>query len=130
MDFLSQKQIFQFKNKRDQKRSLQITKEKDLSTPKIKEIEKIYLNQKKDLSNLKKYYGHDGTEYREIRDVKNLFDLLVDEGYYKPILINDAFNSNYIEHVSKREKDKTLSIKEYLNMIKPYLVDVINNHKR
>ena len=56
-------------------------KKKNLSTPKIKEIEKIYLNQKKDLSNLKKYYGHDGTEYREIRDVKNLFDLLVDEGY-------------------------------------------------
>ena len=27
-----------------------------------------------------------------------------------------------------RYKDKTLSIKEYLNMIRPYLRDIINDH--
>ena len=27
------------------------------------------------------------------------------------------------------KRDKILLIKEYLNMIKPYLVDIINNHK-
>ena len=30
---------------------------------------------------------------------------------------------------SRGDKDKTLSIKEYLNMIKPYLSNKINNHK-
>ena len=54
---------------------------------------------------------------------------LFDEDYYKPIITNDAFNSNYIQYESKREKDKTSSIKEYLSMIRPYLVDTINDHK-
>ena len=30
---------------------------------------------------------------------------------------------------SRGDKDKTLSIKEYLNMIKPYLRNIINDHK-
>ena len=30
---------------------------------------------------------------------------------------------------SRGDKDKTLSIKEYLNMIKPYLRNIINYHK-
>ena len=40
---------------------------------------------------------------------------------------NDAYNSNYIEYESKGDKNKTLSIKEYLNMIRPYLRDIIND---
>ena len=38
------------------------------------------------------------------------------------------FNSNYIEYESKGDKNKTLSIKKYLNMIRPYLRDIINDH--
>ena len=49
--------------------------------------------------------------------------------YYKPIKTNDAFNSNYIEYESKGDKNKTLSVKEYLNMIRSYLRDIINDHK-
>ena len=30
---------------------------------------------------------------------------------------------------SRGDKDKTLSIKEYLSMIKPYLRNIINDHK-
>ena len=74
----------------------------------------------KSLSKLKKYYDYDDIEYRGIRDVKNLFDLSIDEDYYKPIKTNDAFNSNYIEYESKGDKNKTLSIKEYLIMIRAY----------
>ena len=44
-------------------------------------------------------------------------------------MINDAFNSNYIEYESKGDNDKTLSIKEYFDIIRPYLSDIINNHK-
>ena len=40
---------------------------------------------------------------------------------------NDAYNSNYIEYESKGDENKTLSIKEYLNMIRPYLRDIIND---
>ena len=84
---------------------------------------------KKNLSKLKKYHYYDDIEYRRIRDVKNLVDLSIDEYYYKPIKTNDAFYSKYIEYESKGDKDKTLSIKEYLNMIRLYLIVIINDHK-
>ena len=38
-------------------------------------------------------------------------------------------DSNYIEYESKGYKNKTLSIKEHLCMIRPYLRDKINYHQ-
>ena len=58
-----------------------------------------------------------------------MFDLSIDEDYYKPIIARGAFNDSYIQYESKGDKGKNLSIKEYLNMIKPYLDDIINDHK-
>ena len=53
----------------------------------------------------------------------------IDEDYYKPIITNGAFNNNYIQYESKGNKDKILTISEYLDMIRPYLSDIIKNHK-
>ena len=53
----------------------------------------------------------------------------VDEDHYKPVIAKGAFNSSCIQYESKGDKGKNLSIKEYLNMIKPYLSDIINDHK-
>ena len=53
----------------------------------------------------------------------------IDEDYYKPIIVRGAFNDNYIQYEIKGDKGKNLSIKKYLNTIKPYLSDIINNHK-
>ena len=72
---------------------------------------------------------NDDIKYKGIRDVRNLFDLSIDKDYYKPIRTNDAFNNNYIEYESIGDKDKTLTIKEYLDMIRPYLSNIINDHK-
>ena len=52
-----------------------------------------------------------------------------EEDYYEPVKISSAFNNNYIEYKSNGRKDKTLSIKEYLDIIKQYLSDIINEHK-
>ena len=48
---------------------------------------------------------------------------------YKPIETYETFDNSYVEYQSEGNKDKILSIKEYLNMIRPYLSDIINNHK-
>ena len=53
----------------------------------------------------------------------------IDEDYYKPIISNGAFNNNYIQYESKGSKDKILTPSEYLDMIRPYLSDIINDHK-
>ena len=94
---------------------------KNLSTQKIKEIEKS-------LSKPKKYYYYDDAEYIGIRDVGNLFSQSTDEDYYKPVKTKSAFNGNYIEYESNGDKDKNLSAKEYLNIIRPYLSNIINDH--
>ena len=41
------------------------------------------------------------------------------------IRTSSAFNSNYIEYESKGGKDKVLSTKESLIVIRPYLSDII-----
>ena len=46
-----------------------------------------------------------------------------------PIIVNTAFNNNYIQYESKGDKDKILTVSEDLNVIRPYLVDMINDHK-
>ena len=40
---------------------------------------------------------------------------------YKAVRIGNAFSSNYIEYKSNGNKDIALSIKDYLDEIKPYL---------
>ena len=42
---------------------------------------------------------------------------LEEEDYYEPVRTCDAFNNNYTEYESNRDKDKNLSVKEYLDMI-------------
>ena len=100
-----------------------------IENKKIEEIEKNLLKLEKSLSRLKKYHDYDDIKYRGIRDVRNLFNLLIDEDCYKPVRTNSGFNGNYIEYECKEDKNKTLSIKGYLNMIKQYLRDIINDHK-
>ena len=53
----------------------------------------------------------------------------IDEDYYKLITTKGAFNNNYIQYESKGNKDKILTSNEYLDMIRPYLSDIINDHK-
>ena len=64
-----------------------------------------------------------------IRDIENLFGKVDEEDYYKPILVKSAFKSNYKIYESRGDKDKKLSVKQYLFKIIPYLSDMINDRK-
>ena len=73
----------------------------------------------------------DDDEYREIGSIKILFKEL-DKDYYKPITIDSDFaerNDNYIEYTSNADIFQNLSPKEYLNVIRPYLRNLIDEHK-
>ena len=74
-----------------------------------------------------KYYHDDDFEFRGIRNIQDLFKLPIDEDYYKPILVKNGYNSNYIQYESKG--DKILTVKEYLNLIEQYLANMINDYK-
>ena len=73
----------------------------------------------------------DDDEYRKIGSVRRFFKEL-NRDYYKPRVINRGFSgevNNYIKFISEGDKDEKLSLREYLNMIKPYLRDLISRHK-
>ena len=92
----------------------EIENEKNLSESKIKEIEKNLTELEENLSKTKNYYDYDDSEYRGIRNVRDIFDLSIDEDYYKPIIAKSSFDGNYIQYESKGEKGKNLSIKNTL----------------
>ena len=74
-------------------------------------------------------YGRDDFDYYGIKDIENLFDEVSEEDYYKPILLKSSFKGNYKYYESRGDKEKRLSVKQYLNKITPYLYDLINDHR-
>ena len=116
------------KIKEIRKNLYEIENEKNLSKSNIKKIERNLTELEENLSKTKKYYDYDDIEYSRTRNVRDFFDLSIDEDYYKPIIARVAFNGCYIQYESKGDKGKNVSIKEYLNIIKPYLSDIRNDH--
>ena len=121
-----------------------------LSASEIKEVGKN-LNELKKSLRFKKFHGDidsvdyddldnyddnydfadDDDEYRKIGSIRRLFKGF-DRDYYKPIRTEDGFagrTNNYIEYTSRGDRYKNLSLEKYLNMIRPYLRDLINDHK-
>ena len=70
-------------------------------------------------------------EDKIFRDLHKIFRFLLDPGkdHCKPVKTVNAFNNNYIRYESIGDKEKNLSIKEYIDIIRPYLSNIINNHK-
>ena len=77
------------------------------------------------------YVDYDDDKYIKIGTIRRLFKGF-DRDYYKPIITDRGFGgreNNYIKYRSKRNEYKNLSPKKYLNLIRPYLRDLINEHK-
>ena len=68
-------------------------------------------------------------EGRISRNIKNLLEQEKEE-YYKPVGVANFYSKTYIEYVSNGYKNKALSITKYLDEIKPYLKNIINNLKK
>ena len=64
--------------------------------------------------------------YRIIRDTKTPF-VQEKEDYYKPKRENNFWNNNHIEHENNGDKNRDLSLDEYLHKTKPCLRDMIIN---
>ena len=79
----------------------------------------------KDLFNnkLDKKINNNNTNDDFIENIRNLFSILD----YEPVLIKSGFDNNYLEYMSNG--NNSLSFNEYLELIKPYLYDLINVYK-
>ena len=81
-----------------------------------KEIEKNLFELEECLCKHEKYYDYDDIEYKETRDVRNLFNLSTKEDYYKPIRIISVFDKKIvISHMKvKGIKTKFYQLKNIL----------------
>ena len=72
------------------------------------------------------YYDYDDVEYRGIRVIGNILYRVahnkIDKDHSKAKKTKSAFNNKYIEYESKGVKKKNVSPKEYLNIIRSYLI--------
>ena len=76
-----------------------------------------------------KHSDHDELDYFGIRKLENLFGDTDNDDYYKQVLVESYFEKNYKQYESRGDKDKKLSVKQYLYMIMPYLSDLINEQR-
>ena len=93
------------KIKEIRKNLYEIESENNSSESKIKEIERNLTELEENLFKTKKYYDYNDIGYRGTRNVRDLFDLSINEVCYKPIIATSA-NSNshddgYIQYESK-----------------------------
>ena len=72
---------------------------------------------------LDKKINNNNTNYDFIENIRDLFSIL----HYEPVLIKSGFDNNYLEYMGSG--DNSLSFNEYLELIKPYLYDLINAYK-
>ena len=107
---LSRYKFSKLKTKKIRVNIYEMKNEKHLSESKIKEIEKNLTKLDENLFKTKKYYNYYDIEYKGIRNVRDLLDLPIDEGYYKPVIARGAFNSSYIQYESKGDKGKNLNM--------------------
>ena len=80
--------------------------------------------QYKSISEIRKKNSDEDKIFRDLR-----FLLDPEKDHYKSVRTVSTFNNNYIQYESVGGEDKNLSIKECIDIIRPYLSDIINNHK-
>ena len=99
-------------------------KEKENTYDDLVELAKAF-----DIKEKNKYHDRDDQDNYQIREIENLFDNDNDDDYYKPILVESSFKNNYKYYEWRGDKDKKLSVRQYLHKIMPNLSDLINDDK-
>ena len=89
----------------------------------LKKIDKYLKNFKNDLEKLQKY------QHNITYGLDHFFNELNEVDYYEPKEVKSAFDASYTLYESKGDKDNKLALYEYFDIIKPYLKDLIDDHK-
>ena len=93
---------------------------KELNYTSIKDIRKLFRREKETKV----------IKDRILIDIKNIFEHEEEENYYKSVRVSKFWSNNTIEYKSNSDRNKALSVEEYLNIIRPYQKDIMNNLKK
>ena len=74
-------------------------------------------------------YDRDDLDHNGRTDIETLLGEISKKDYYKPIFVISSFDGDYKYYESRGNKEKKLSVKQYLTKITPHLYDLINDHK-
>ena len=99
--------------------------DKKINNNKINNTNDEFIENIRDLFNnkLDKKINNNNTNDDFIENIRDLFSILD----YEPVLIKSGFDNNYLEYMSNG--NNSLSFNKYLELIKPYLYDLINVYK-
>ena len=86
----------------------------------LKNIDRYLKSFKKDLEKLQKY------QYNTIYGLDYFFN---EEDYYEPREVKSVFDGICMLYESRGDKDSKLAMYEYFDIIRPYLKDMIDDHK-
>ena len=89
----------------------------------LKNIDKYLKNFRNYLEKLQKY------QYNITYGLDYLLNKLDERDYYEPREVKSAFDGSYMLYESRGDNDSKLAIYEYFDTIRPYLRDMIDNHK-
>ena len=75
------------------------------------------------LSDIRNFFGleklHKAIKDSLLREIRNIFDNGKEENYYKAVRVSNFWSNNYIEFKSNGDRNKTLTVREYRNQIRP-----------
>ena len=102
--------------KKIKKKLYKIENKKNLSEVEEEEINEYLIELKRILNKKEKlrYHDCDDPDYYGIRDIEVLLGEADEKDYYKPILVKSSFKGNYKIYESRGDRNKHLSVKQYL----------------
>ena len=103
-----------------------IKNHKNLYASEIKKAEKNLVELEESLQSIKSS-DDDYNDDKKLNSIKRLSNV------FKPKRTDDSFGgrrNNYIEYISEGDYYENFSPREYLDVIRPYLIDLINNHSQ
>ena len=110
-------------------RKLELENEKHTKTTKERAI--AYLTKLKTTLNKKQKYrhvDHHDQNYYGVEDIEHLVDDDIDD-YYAPILVRSSFENNFEEYKVRGDKEKNLSLKQYITTITSYLFELTDKKR-
>ena len=67
-----------------------------------------------------------------LKEVKRIKDIVLrnNKNLFEPVRVNNFLSNDYIEYKSNGDKNRILSVDEYLDKVMPCLKDIVNDPKK
>ena len=75
------------------------------------------------------HVDYDDLQYQGLSDIKNTYNYIKIDSSYNPELIASAYEKNYESYRINGDKNKELSLNDYLNVITPNVNQLITKKK-